>query len=422
MRGFRGIILICLWDCSELWCADINAAAGNITITNTRKLVGNGDESIVEPRWRADGTLFFVSDRSNWWNLYQVLDNKVADEASGAAGEASYADAKIKNILPMSSEFASPTWVHGISSWAFYNDKILASYNENGFWYLALLSENKANSDLAGHNNSESNGNDKSSAAYSIKMISIEGVSFSQIRVAQNSAVFIRGFADSDQEISRLNLNNIATDPIPVVETLAVATTAQPLSPVIAEQYNGFISSPCPIEFPSTGDRIGKALYYHPTNANYKELDGTLPPLIVEIHGGPTACASPEFKAKRQFWTSRGFAVVDVNYAGSTGFGREYRQLLQNNWGIVDIEDCESVAKYLVAEKLVDPKKLIIHGGSAGGYTTLAALTFKDTFAAGASYYGVSDLAALAQETHKFESRYLDGLIGPYPEKKDFIF
>jgi dipeptidyl aminopeptidase/acylaminoacyl peptidase len=180
----------------------------------------------------------------------------------------------------------------------------------------------------------------------------------------------------------------------------------------------GYLSIPQPLEFPTENGLTAYAWYYPPENKDYTAPEDTLPPLLVKSHGGPTAAASATFNLRIQYWTSRGFAYLDVNYGGSTGYGRAYRQRLDKQWGIVDVDDCVNGAKYLVQQRKVDEKKLAISGGSAGGYTTLAALTFRDTFKAGASYYGVSDLEALAKDTHKFESRYLERLIGKYPEEK----
>jgi dipeptidyl aminopeptidase/acylaminoacyl peptidase len=180
-----------------------------------------------------------------------------------------------------------------------------------------------------------------------------------------------------------------------------------------------WFSEPEPIDFPSTGGRTAHALFYAPTNPSAAAPAGELPPLLVMIHGGPTAAARPMLQVGTQYWTSRGFAVVDVNYGGSTGYGRAYRDQLKGSWGIVDLDDCEAAARWLGDQGRVDPARLCIRGGSAGGYTTLAVLAFRDTFAAGASHYGVADLEALATETHKFESRYLDGLIGPYPAARN---
>jgi dipeptidyl aminopeptidase/acylaminoacyl peptidase len=182
------------------------------------------------------------------------------------------------------------------------------------------------------------------------------------------------------------------------------------------------ISVPELIEFPTENNLTAYAYYYAPKNADYSAPAGELPPLLVCSHGGPTSAASSELDLRIQFWTSRGFAVVDVNYGGSSGYGRAYRERLKGQWGIVDVDDCVNAAKYLVQRGDVDSNRLAIRGGSAGGYTTLCALTFRDTFKAGASYYGVSDLTVLATDTHKFESRYLDGLVGPYPERKDLYY
>jgi dipeptidyl aminopeptidase/acylaminoacyl peptidase len=180
-----------------------------------------------------------------------------------------------------------------------------------------------------------------------------------------------------------------------------------------------WFSVPEPISFPTSGGRTAHALFYPPTNPEAAGPAGEAPPLLVLIHGGPTVAARPMLQLRTQYWTSRGFAVVDVNYGGSTGYGRTYRNQLRDAWGVVDLDDCEAAARWLGEQGRVDPARLCIRGGSAGGYTTLAALAFRDTFAAGASHYGVADLEALATETHKFESRYLDGLIGPYPAARD---
>ena len=178
-------------------------------------------------------------------------------------------------------------------------------------------------------------------------------------------------------------------------------------------------SVPEPIEFPTGDGAVAHALLYHAHNPEWTGPDGERPPLIVVIHGGPTAAARVSLNLAYQFWTTRGFAVVDVNHRGSTGYGRAFRDLLQGQWGIVDVEDCAAVARFLVSRGDVDGARLCIRGGSAGGFTTLAALAFQDTFSAGASHYGVADLGALARDTHKFESRYLDGLVGPWPAARD---
>jgi dipeptidyl aminopeptidase/acylaminoacyl peptidase len=176
------------------------------------------------------------------------------------------------------------------------------------------------------------------------------------------------------------------------------------------------------IEFPTEAGLTAYAYYYPPTNADFQAPSGELPPLLVSSHGGPTSAASANLNLSIQYWTSRGFAYADVNYGGSSGYGRAYRDRLQGQWGVVDVDDCVNAAKYLVAHGLADAQRLTIQGGSAGGYTTLCALTFRDTFKAGASHFGVSDLNVFVYDTHKFESRYLFGLIGPYPERKDLYY
>ena len=180
-----------------------------------------------------------------------------------------------------------------------------------------------------------------------------------------------------------------------------------------------WFSTPEPVDFPTTGGVTAHALLYRPRNPDVRPPEDERPPALVVIHGGPTSAARPMLRLAYQFWTSRGFAVVDVNHRGSTGYGRAYRELLRGQWGIADVEDCAAVCRFLAERGDVDPARLCIRGGSAGGFTTLAALANEDVFAAGASYYGVADLAALAADTHKFESRYLDGLIGPWPAARD---
>jgi dipeptidyl aminopeptidase/acylaminoacyl peptidase len=220
-----------------------------------------------------------------------------------------------------------------------------------------------------------------------------------------NRAVFMAGSATEPTAVVQIDL---------ATRQLEVLRRSSEL-----EIDTGYLSVPQAIAFPTENNLTAYAFFYPPNNQDYTAPTGEKPPLIVKSHGGPTASTSSAFNLKIQYWTSRGFAFVDVNYGGSTGYGRDYRQRLKDNWGIVDVDDCANAAKYLAEQGLVDGERLAIAGGSAGGYTTLAALTFRDIFKAGASYYGVSDLEVLAKDTHKFEARYLDGLIGPYPERKD---
>lgn len=346
------------WDSTELFLGDF---VGN-KINSVVKIAGNGNESVLEPNFRDDNDLYFVTDRDNWWNIYKYSNND------------------IKQVYKSESEFSGPMWTQGSRHWGFFKDKIIAIFSNNSFGYIAVI-----DSDTGG-----------------FSKIDIQGSTFSSLKTFDSKAILIRYFTNQPSEIILLNLEDYSVK-------VAYKTDNAPID-------KEYISEPEAIEYFSNG-RMAKALYYPPTNKDYKAPEDQKPPLIVSIHGGPTGQAVPVFNPKIQFWTSRGFAVADINYGGSTGFGREYRLLLNNKWGVIDVEDCENGAQYLAAKGLVDIDKLAIHGGSAGGYTTLAALTFGNIFTVGASYYGVSDLKALTEETHKFESRYLDNLLGSYPEK-----
>jgi dipeptidyl aminopeptidase/acylaminoacyl peptidase len=231
---------------------------------------------------------------------------------------------------------------------------------------------------------------------------------FSSVRALGSQVVFRGGSVAMPAGFVRLDLDTGRT------ETLRKSTTAAD-DPAVARHFTRVEA----VEFPTTGGATAYGLYYPPFNADYQAPAGDKPPLLVKCHGGPTAAASSTLDLRTQFWTSRGIAILDVNYGGSTGFGRAYRERLDGNWGIVDVDDCVAGARYLADRGLADAARLVITGGSAGGYTTLAALTFRDCFRGGASHYGIGDLAVLARDTHKFESRYLDGLIGPYPERRD---
>ena len=225
------------------------------------------------------------------------------------------------------------------------------------------------------------------------------------LHVAGKNAYFKGGAPDLPSSIIHLDLNSLKT------------TILHRSSDLVLD--DAYLSRAQAVEFPTANGLTAHAFYYPPNNGDYQAPEGELPPLIVESHGGPTSATSDVFSINKQYWTSRGFALLDVNYGGSTGYGRAYRERLNGQWGVVDVEDCINGARYLARQRLVDGDRLAIHGGSAGGYTTLCALAFHDEFDAGASYFGVSDIEALAQETHKFESRYDQSLIGPYPEKRE---
>ncbi|TVQ44655.1 MAG: S9 family peptidase [Gloeocapsa sp. DLM2.Bin57] len=351
------------WDHTILWRATVNADG---SLTDITKIAGESAESICQPEWSPDGVLYFVSDRSNWWNLYRV----------NPGGE-------VECVWEMDAEFAYPHWIFAISLYGFASERdIITAYTQEGRWYLAHLDTQT-----------------KEFTTLDIPYTNIDSVKVQGERVILLAASFSEPSA-----IIELDWRQLTTKTIRKSTELTLDSA--------------YISLPEAISFPTTDGLTAYGWYYPPQNPNYQAPENSLPPLIVKSHGGPTAPAGASLSLKLQYWTSRGFAVLDVNYGGSTGFGRDYRQRLLGNWGIVDVDDCVNGAKYLVQQQKADSQRLAITGGSAGGYTTLAALTFRDTFQAGASYYGVSDLEALAQDTHKFESRYLDGLIGPYPETK----
>lgn len=350
------------WDGTRLWIATIQADG---SLDKVQCIAGGEEESICAPEWSPEGVLYFASDRNNWWNLYRFV-----------AG-------KIECVCEKEAEFGYPHWVFGEKPYTFLaENEILCSYSQNGRSYLAKLDPD----------------------AKKLNTLDVPFTSIHSVTAAGECAYFIGGSTTEPTQLVELNLKTLK------YKTLKKSSTI--------ECNSDYFSIPEAIAFPTEGGKTAYGWFYPPQNKDYQSPEGTLPPLLVKSHGGPTAATSASFNLRIQYWTSRGFAFVDVNYGGSTGYGREYRQRLQKKWGIVDVDDCTNVAQYLAKQGRVDGEKLAIAGGSAGGYTTLAALTFKDVFKAGASYYGVSDLEVLAKDTHKFESRYLDGLIGQYPAEK----
>ena len=350
------------WDGTELWLAKVLEDG---SLSRPQKLVGNVKESVCQPRWSPAGTLHFISDATGWWNLYRW---------EGERGEP---------LFPMESEFSGPQWNFGQSSYGFEDDgTILCTYTYEGTARLGRLD----------------------TLARSLDEMPIPYCGVGSLQVGKGFATFLAASTTAPSAVVRLNLSTLQ------MTTLRLSSTVT-IDP-------GYISEPEVISFPTTGGFNAYGIYYRPKNKDYEAQVTERPPLLVKTHGGPTASASSALSPSIQYWTSRGFAVLDVNYGGSTGYGRAYRNRLQKQWGIVDVDDASNGALYLVEQGKVDKERLAIDGGSAGGYTTLAALTFRDVFKAGASYYGVSDMTSLAAETHKFESRYLDSLVGPYPEKK----
>ncbi len=351
------------WDGTELWLAEFNA---DRSLGPAQKLAGGPEESIFQPEWSPDGVLHFVSDRSGWWNLY------------------CWRDGQAERLIEKAAEFGLPQWGFGLSTYAFESaQRLFCTYTEHGVWQLASFD----------------------TQSRQLEPIETPYTEISSLRAAPGRLVFEAGSPTEPRSIVQLDL---ATRRLEVLRRAS--------EPVIDP---GYLSSPQPLEFPTEGGRTAYGFFYPPRNRDYLAAPEQRPPLLVLSHGGPTGATSTTFSLKIQYWTSRGFAVLDVNYGGSTGYGRAYRQRLAGQWGVVDVDDCANGARYLVERGEVDGARLAIAGGSAGGYTTLCALTFRDIFQAGASYYGVSDPEALARDTHKFESRYLDGLIGPYPERRD---
>ena len=353
------------WDGCTLYAADLDASGAT---THVWTVAGGESESICQPKWSPDGSLYFISDRSGWWNLYRW------DPKSGA----------VEPLAPREAEFGGPQWQFGPSYYSFESaDHLLCLYGSEGRTHLTSLDT-------------------RTGALYEIDTpFNVIG----GLHVAGGRAVFVAASADDSGGLYALDIVSGRIE-------LLKATSDVKLDAA-------FVSQAQAIEFPTSNDQTAHAFYYAPVSKDFEAPNSELPPLIVMSHGGPTAATSPAFSLRVQYWTTRGFAVLDVNYGGSTGYGRPYRERLNGNWGIVDVEDCVNGARYLVAQGLADGDRLAITGGSAGGYTTLAALAFHDTFKAGASHYGVADTEALARDTHKFESRYLDGLIGPYPERTD---
>jgi dipeptidyl aminopeptidase/acylaminoacyl peptidase len=355
------------WDGCELFVSDL---ASDGTLGEPEHVAGeDGRESVWQPAWSPSGDLVFASDRSGWWNLERVQGR---DRAVLRAAEA---------------EFGYPAWVFGMRSFGFLADgRIFCGYDSEGRTTFAVL--------------------DPESGALDDLDLPYDAAGGMYVAVEGSTAVFIAGSPTIPAQVVRLQVDTGSYEVLRSSSQVPVDTA--------------FFSVPRAIEFPTEDGLTAYALYYPPTNPHYAAPEGELPPLIVDVHGGPTASSSPLFSFATQYWTSRGFALVDVNYGGSTGYGREFRERLNGQWGVVDLQDSVNSARYLVQQGEADPGKVLIRGGSAGGYTTICALTFTDEFAAGASYFGLADLEPFATgDTHKFESRYEHTLVGPYPEAAD---
>ena len=351
------------WQGSDLWCAEVDA---NGELGAPRHVAGGPAESIFQPEWSPSGELHFTSDCSGWWNLYRERDGR------------------IEALHPMAAEFGEPQWQFGMSMYGFEPDgSIVCLFEQNGRTHLGRI--------------------DARTGAFAEI-----GTPFCTLRDIQVGAGFAIFFAGSEREIESLVRFDLAS---------AQAHVIRRSSEIAFDAANIAVAEA--IEFPTEGGAAAHAFFYAPKNASFAAAPGAKPPLLVISHGGPTGTTNAMLRPGLQYWTQRGFAVVDVNYGGSSGYGRAYRERLDGAWGVVDVDDVVHAARFLVARGDVDAGHVAIRGASAGGFTTLAALTFRSFFKAGASHYGVSDLEALARDTHKFESRYLDSLVGPYPERAD---
>ena len=349
------------WDGTDLWVASIEADG---TLAEPVHVAGGTSESVLQPKWAPDGSLLYGSDRSDWWNLYRWRG------ASAGSVE----------VAPMEAEIGGPQWVFGLSDYDIDGDGTVYAFahGPRGARLLAL-GQNQAPREVDFAEN---------------------GLSY--VRVSDGTLIAVAGSFTRPTALVRIDLRSGTQERL--VETSEL--TVDP----------AYLSTPQHVAFPSTGGRTAYGWYYPPANPDAVAPEGTAPPLVVMIHGGPTSQARTSLSLQRQAFTSRGLAVVDVDYGGSTGYGRAFRDQLREQWGVVDVDDCTAAATWLAGQGLADPEQLAIRGGSAGGYTTLATLCFKDVFSAGTSFYGLGDLAAFVDITHKFESRYMDILVGPYPE------
>ena len=351
------------WDGTELWVGEVLADG---SLGQIDHIAGGSSESICQPEWSPDGILYFISDRTGWWNLYRHQGDQ------------------IEALYGVNADLGLPQWRFGLSTYAFESaEQIVFTISRQGRSHLARLN----------------------TRTLALEMIETPFAQIQSLRIAAGQAIFVASSASKPASVVQFDLDSHQHEVLRRSSDITIDPAC--------------ISSPQAIEFPTEDGLAAHAFYYPPTNQEHQGPANERAPLLVLSHGGPTSATSPTYNLKIQYWTSRGIAVVDVNYGGSTGYGRAYRERLNGRWGIMDVDDCVNAALYLVDRGEADGKRLAIAGGSAGGYTTLAALTFRDVFGAGASHFGVADPARLARDTHKFESRYLDNLIGPLPEAVD---
>lgn len=364
------------WDGTELWLARI---APDGRLESPRRVAGGPEEAVQQPRWSPDGRLHFVSDRSGWWNLYRMATSPDAAPAEG--------DAPVEALWPLEAEFGKPPWILGLSTYAFVPGasgvELYCTYGDEHGARLGCVD----------------------TATLETRTLELCFAAIGSLRAAPGALVFRTSAVDAPDAFVRLDLVSGA------LETLRTAGTL--------ELETDWISAPQSHTFANRHGEPTHALLYLPKNPRFEAPPGERPPMLVRSHGGPTASSGTALDLGVQYWTSRGWAVLDVDYGGSTGYGRAYRERLRGKWGEVDVEDCVAAARWLIEQGTVDAARVTIDGRSAGGLTTLLALLEPETpFAAGASHFGVSDLCRLAEDTHKFESRYLESLIGRWPEER----
>ena len=351
------------WDGTELWVADSRPDG---TLTAAVRVAGGPEESIFQPQWSPDGVLYFVSDRSGWWNLYR------------------WRGGTVEALCAMAADFGLPQWNFGMSTYGFADaERVVCAYAQGGVRRLAVLHTRTGE----------------------FRPLDCSYVDVDSVRAAGGRAVCVAGTPTE----------------VPAVVELDLGTRRCRVRRRATDEHldRGYLSAPQAIDFRTGDGETAHAFFYAPCNVECVAPATERTPLLVMSHGGPTAAASSMLRLAVQYWTSRGIAVLDVNYRGSTGYGRAYRRHLDGQWGVVDVDDCVNAARHVVERGLVDGARLAIRGSSAGGFTTLCALTFHDVFKAGASYYGIGDLEALQRDTHKFESHYEARLVGPYPARRD---
>lgn len=352
------------WDASELWLAEI-AADG--TLTHPRRIAGEGEEAIFQPQWSPASTLYFCSDRDNWWNLYRW---------TGTA---------VEQVTTEKAEIGRPQWVFGMSTYAFLSEQeIVCGVCTDGLWKLGRVDTQSGR----------------------LTDLCTDWTDVSHVQRIPGGVVCFAGGPETPKSVVKLD---------------AATGERQTLraSSLLPDTLTPYLSQPITISYPTTDDATAYAFYYPPRNPDFTVPSDEKPPLLILSHGGPTSAVSTLLNLQIQYFTSRGIGVVDVNYRGSTGYGRDYRLALYGTWGVADVEDCANAGRYLTMRGLADSARLAARGGSAGGYITLCLAAFHDVLAVGVSYYGISDLIALAAHTHNFEAFYADMLIGPLPEYQE---